>query len=119
MLRIVLRRSSSSGPRQLPFVKKKRVEDYETEEAFQDAVDIATLRKGRPELFHFEDVKSSDSRIYANDKFKFLDQPIKWKSHDEYYKAAIEERNQQLNQFHPEDWQLDHDHRLMWFGMVN
>ena len=46
MLRIVLRRQSN-GPRQLPFVKKKRVEDYSTEEAFQDAVDIAT-QKGVP-----------------------------------------------------------------------
>jgi len=117
MWRIVLRRNS--GPRRnLPHVQKTRVEDYETEEQFQDAVDIATLRKGRPELYHFEDVRPSDSRVYANDKFKFVEMPLKWKSHEEYYKAAIEERKKQLEQFHPEDWELDHDHRLMWFGMV-
>ena len=39
--------------------------------------------------------------------------PQKWKSHEEYYNAALEERNLQLEKFHPDNWDLDHDHRLV------
>ena len=59
-----------------------------------------------------------DSRVYPNDKFKFLDDPVTWAGHDQYYEAAIKERNAQLEQFHPSDWSLDHDHRITWAGMV-
>jgi len=59
-----------------------------------------------------------DSRVYPNDKFKFLDDPVTWAGHDQYYEAAIKERNSQLEQFHPSDWSLDHDHRITWAGMV-
>ena len=86
--RTILKRLN--GRRALPHLQKESVEDFSTEEEFQDAVDIATLRKGRPDLYHFEDVVPDNSRIYANDKFKFLDQPELWKSHNEYYQAAIE-----------------------------
>ena len=54
------------------------------------------MRKGRPDLYHFEDVVPDNSRIYANDKFKFLDQPVLWKSHNEYYQAAIEAKFEKL-----------------------
>ena len=56
---------------------------------FQDAVDIATLRKGKPELYHFEDIVPEHTRVYPNDKFKFLDNPIFWKGHEEYYRYTI------------------------------
>ena len=69
-------------------------------------------------MYHFEDIAPMDSRVYPNDKFKFLDDPVTWAGHDQYYEAAIKERNSQLEQFHPSDWSLDHDHRITWAGMV-
>jgi len=102
----------------MPYLQKPTVEDFKTEEEFQDAVDIATLRKQKPELYHFEDIAPMDSRVYPNDKFKFLDDPVTWAGHDQYYEAAIKERNAQLEQYHPSDWSLDHDHRITWAGMV-
>ena len=52
-------------------------------------MDIATLRKGKPELYHFEDIVPEHTRVYPNDKFKFLDNPIFWKGHEEYYRYTI------------------------------
>ena len=76
------------------------------------------MRKQKPDLYHFEDIVPIDSRVYPNDKFKFLDDPVTWAGHDQYYEAAIKERNAQLEQFHPSDWSLDHDHRITWAGMI-
>ena len=75
--------------RQLPFLQKKDVNSFESEEEFQDATDIATLRKSKPELYHFEQVVPYGSRILPNDKFKFLVNPVKWESHEEYYRFLI------------------------------
>lgn len=71
---------------QLPYLQRKSVDSFTSEEEFQDAVDIATLRKTKPELYHFEQVVPYGARIYPNDKFKFLENPVLWKGHPQYYK---------------------------------
>lgn len=103
--------------RELPFLQKKDVNSFESEEEFQDATDIATLRKSKPELYHFEQVVPYGSRILPNDKFKFLVNPVKWESHEEYYRAALDAREEELESYHPSDWDFDYDHRITWFGM--
>ena len=72
--------------RELPLVQKPTVDDFSSEDEFHDAIEIATLRKSKPELYHFEQVVPYNSRVYPNDKFKFLENPEKWKGYDQYYK---------------------------------
>jgi len=103
---------------ELPYLQRRSVDSFGSEEEFQDAVDIATLRKSKPELYHFEQVVPFGSRVYPNDKFKFLENPVRWKGHAQYYKAALEERRREAEKFHPDDWNFDHDHRMTWWGMV-
>ena len=67
-------------------MQKPTVDDFSNEEEFHDAIEIATLRKSKPELYHFEQVVPYKSRVYPNDKFKFLENPEKWKGYDQYYK---------------------------------
>jgi len=39
-------------------------------------------------------------------------------SHTVIFRAAIEERRVQTEKFHPDDWNLDHDHRMTYQGML-
>ena len=35
------------------------------------------------------------------------------------FRAALKEREIQQQKFHPSDWDLDHDHRMTWWGMIS